>query len=83
VPRNAQMRSLRFLRSWSSARVGVAGGGTEDATGRGGIKDDDDVGGGAAAGGGGGKYAGGGKPGGEDGRDIAFLSYKMFSVRRR
>ncbi len=73
------MRSLRVLRSWSSARVGVAGGGTEDATGRGGIKDD----GAAGAGAGGGKYAGGGKPGGEDGRDIAFLSYKMFSVRRR
>lgn len=80
MPRNAQMRSLRFLRSWSSTRVGVAGGGTEDATGRGGIKDDGGGGGGAA---GGGKYAGGGKPGGEDGRDIAFLSYKMFSVRRR
>ncbi len=71
------MRSLRVLRSWSSTRVGVAGGGTEDATGRGGIKDD------GGAGAGGGKYAGGGKPGGEDGRDIAFLSYKMFSVRRR
>lgn len=80
MPRNAQMRSLRVLRSWSSARVGVAGGGTEDATGKGGIKDDGGAGG---AGAGGGKYAGGGKPGGEDGRDIAFLSYKMFSVRRR
>lgn len=78
MPTVTQMRSPEFLLSWSSAWVEVAGAGTEDATGTGGIKDDGRGGGSAAAGDG--KYAGGGTPGTEDGRDIAFFNRRDVPV---